>query len=356
LYPEAGADAVLWGEVLGIDMDGAESLDHLPADVRQARFFNLVRQCFQNAARLKPLFIALEDIHWADQVSLDLIDALADYLQDSPIFIVVTYRPAGEPDLDLLNRPICIPVSLVDLSPAKAREMTLSLLAVTELPLSVERHLGLRDRDGLSSPVNPLFLEEALRVMLENKDQAADWLERDNRDEEERTELLVDLLGLKAGDVAADIGAGSGYFTRRLSKRVGPAGRVLAVDIQPEMLMILTNKLASEGLTNVQPILGTLTDPRLPAAGIDLVLLVDVYHEFSDPYEMMEGICRGLKPGGRVAFVEYRGEDPDVPIKPLHKMTEAQVKKEMSAQPLAFVETIAKLPRQHLMIFRKKGP
>jgi ubiquinone/menaquinone biosynthesis C-methylase UbiE len=186
--------------------------------------------------------------------------------------------------------------------------------------------------------------------------QAADWLERDNRDEEERTELLVDLLGLKAGDVAADIGAGSGYFTRRLSKRVGPAGRVLAVDIQPEMLMILTNKLASEGLTNVQPILGTLTDPRLPAAGIDLVLLVDVYHEFSDPYEMMEGICRGLKPGGRVAFVEYRGEDPDVPIKPLHKMTEAQVKKEMSAQPLAFVETIAKLPRQHLMIFRKKGP
>ena len=110
-----------------------------------------------------------------------------------------------------------------------------------------------------------------------------------------------------------------------------------------------------EQLENIEPILGDVDDPNLPAGEVDLLLMVDVYHEFSHPYEMMQAICRGLKPGGRVAFVEYRAEDPDVPIKPLHKMSEAQVKKEMAVQPLEFVENMTELPWQHVIVFRKKG-
>jgi len=152
----------------------------------------------------------------------------------------------------------------------------------------------------------------------------------------------------------ADIGAGTGYFSRRLSKQVGDKGKILAVDIQQEMLDLLTNKMAELKITNVEPILGTITDPKLPPSAVDVVLMVDVYHEFSDPYEMMEGICKSLKPGGRVIFVEFRGEDPSVPIKPLHKMTEAQVRKEMGVHPLEWVETIKVLPRQHIIIFKRK--
>jgi ubiquinone/menaquinone biosynthesis C-methylase UbiE len=187
--------------------------------------------------------------------------------------------------------------------------------------------------------------------------QAADWLERPERDEEEHTEKLVANLKIKPGDVLADIGAGTGYFTRRLAAKTGPTGRVLAVDIQPEMLDLLTNQMARAGLRNVKPILGTITDPKLPAASVDLALMVDVYHEFDHPFEMMQAITHALKPGGRVVFVEFRGEDPNVPIKPLHKMTEAQVKKEMSVLALEWVETQNVLPRQHILVFRKTvGP
>jgi len=185
--------------------------------------------------------------------------------------------------------------------------------------------------------------------------QAADWLERPTRDEEEKTERLVDALGVKPGEVVADIGAGTGYFSRRLSKKVGTEGTILAVDIQPEMLDLLTNQMAALHITNVRPVLGTITDPKLPPASVDLVLMVDVYHEFSHPFEMMDAIAKSLKPSGRVAFVEFRGEDPEVPIKPLHKMTEAQVRKEMSVQPLQWVETIEVLPRQHIIIFKRRN-
>jgi ubiquinone/menaquinone biosynthesis C-methylase UbiE len=183
--------------------------------------------------------------------------------------------------------------------------------------------------------------------------QAADWLERPERDEEEHTEKLVDQLKARPGDVIADIGAGTGYFSRRLAKKVAPNGFVFAVDIQREMLDLLTNSMTSAGITNVRPVLGTITDPKLPPNSVDLALMVDVYHEFDHPFEMMQAITRSLKPGGRVAFVEFRGEDPAVPIKPLHKMTEAQVKKEMSVLPLEWVETIGALPRQHIIVFRK---
>jgi len=185
--------------------------------------------------------------------------------------------------------------------------------------------------------------------------QAADWLERPERDEEEHTEKLVEQLKARPGDVVADIGAGTGYFSRRLAKKLVPGGFVFAVEIQREMLDLLTNSMATAGITNVRPVLGTITDPKLPPNSVDLALMVDVYHEFDHPFEMMQAITQALKPGGRVAFVEFRGEDPAVPIKLLHKMTEAQVKKEMSVLPLKWVETIGVLPRQHIIIFRKSS-
>ncbi len=185
--------------------------------------------------------------------------------------------------------------------------------------------------------------------------EAAPWLERAEREQEEHSNQLVKELQLRPGQVVADIGAGTGYFSRRLALKVGPTGKVFAEDIQPEMLVLLTNRMARLGITNVTPILGTTIDPKLPAASVDLVLMVDVYHEFDWPFEMMEAICRSLKPGGRVAFVEFRGEDPTVPIKRLHKMTEAQVRKEMAALPLRWVETNRKLPWQHIIIFSKQS-
>ena len=204
------------------------------------------------------------------------------------------------------------------------------------------------DRDGIGK----FYMGREIAHVMGH--QAADWLERPERDEEEHTTALIEKLAVKPGDVVADLGCGTGYFSRRLAKKVGAEGSVLAVDIQPEMLDLLTNKMADLSITNVKPILGAITDPKLPPSSVDLVLMVDVYHEFDHPWEMMDGICRALKPGGRVAFVEFRGEDPAVPIKPLHKMTQAQVKKEMKSQPLEWVETIGVLPRQHIIVFQKR--
>lgn len=184
--------------------------------------------------------------------------------------------------------------------------------------------------------------------------QAADWLERPEREQEERSDLLVAALKLKPGDTVADIGCGSGYYTRRLALAVGTNGVVLAVDIQPEMLDLLTNKLAAEEIFNVKPVLGTATDPQLPRESVALILLVDVYHELDHPSEMVEAMVRALKPGGRIVFVEFRAEDPKVRIKRVHKMTEAQVRKEMSVHPLEWVETISVLPQQHVIVFRRR--
>ena len=180
----------------------------------------------------------------------------------------------------------------------------------------------------------------------------AGWLERPEREREEAPAKLVELLKLRPADTVADLGAGTGYFSFRMARQV-PQGKVYAVDIQPEMLTLLRDGAAERDITNVEPVLGKVDDPNLPADSTDLALMVDAYHEFDFPREMMLGIVRGLKPGGRVALVEYRGEDPSVPIKPLHKMAEAQAVKEMTAVGLEHVETIESLPTQHLMLFRK---
>jgi ubiquinone/menaquinone biosynthesis C-methylase UbiE len=185
--------------------------------------------------------------------------------------------------------------------------------------------------------------------------QAADWLERPEREEEEKPGIVLDAIKLKPGDAVADIGSGTGYFSWRIAQRIGDKGTVYGVEIQQEMLDLMAARMAERKIANVKGILGTVTDPKLPAAGIDLVIMVDVYHEFDHPFEMMVNICKALKPGGRVVFVEYRGEDPTVPIKALHKMTVPQVRKEMVPQPLEWVETIETLPRQHIIIFKKKG-
>jgi SAM-dependent methyltransferase len=185
--------------------------------------------------------------------------------------------------------------------------------------------------------------------------QAADWLERPEREAEEQPDLLLKALKLKPSDVVADIGAGTGYYSWRMAKEVGEKGLVYAVDIQQEMLDLLAKKMTERNIRNVKGVLGTITDPKLPVRSVDLALMVDVYHEFDHPFEMMQAICQALKPGGRVAFVEFRAEDPKVPIKEVHKMSEAQVRKEMAAQPLEWVETIATLPWQHVIVFKRKG-
>lgn len=181
----------------------------------------------------------------------------------------------------------------------------------------------------------------------------AGWLERPGRETEEGTDLLIEAMDLQAGDVVADIGAGTGYFTFKISPRV-PQGKVLAVDIQPEMLEIIQDKIQEEKVSNVKTVQGTAQNPKLPEDSVDWVLLVDAYHEFSYPKEMMENIVRSLNPYGKVALVEYRAEDTSIMIKPRHKMTEAQAVKEMEAVGLTLQENKDILPQQHLMIFTKK--
>lgn len=182
--------------------------------------------------------------------------------------------------------------------------------------------------------------------------RGAAWLEREDRERTERPDEVVDALGLEPDDVVADLGAGTGYFTLRLAPRV-PDGRVLAVDIQPEMLDIVRRRAAEEGVPNVETVLGTESDPHLPTGGVDLTLLVDSYHEFGHPREVMQAVHRATRPGGRVVLIEYRAEDPAVAIKPLHKMTEAQVRRELEAVGFRLVENRDFLPEQHFLVFER---
>ncbi len=230
-----------------------------------------------------------------------------------------------------------------------------ALLTACLQPAAADRAAGeaayeqrVPSRDGIGK----LYMgREISRVMGH---QGIGWLERPDREAEERTDLVVEAMELAPDAVVADIGAGSGYFSFRIAGAV-PEGRVLAVDIQPEMLEVIDRRRRDRGVANVESVLGTESDPRLPAGTVDAALLVDAYHEFSHPREMMAAISAALRPGGRVFLVEYRAEDPSVPIKPLHKMTERQARRELEAAGLRFVENRRLLPQQHFLVFEKPG-
>jgi len=184
--------------------------------------------------------------------------------------------------------------------------------------------------------------------------EGADWLDRSEREQEEETDRAVDVLKLQKGAAVADIGAGSGYMTEKLSKKVGPAGKVYATDIQQGMIDLIAKRVAKRKLTNVTPVLSTQDDPRLPLESIDLAIMVDVYHELSQPQLMLRHINAALKPGGRLVLVEYRKEDPSIPIRPEHKMSVAEAKLEVEAEGFKLTTTNEDLPRQHILIFTRQ--
>ena len=180
------------------------------------------------------------------------------------------------------------------------------------------------------------------------------WLDRPEREEEEQPDKALEAIGIRRGMAVADVGAGSGFMSFKMAKLVGPSGKVYANDIQPEMLEILSTRARQNKITNVETVLGTDRDPKLPASAIDLILLVDVYHEFSHPQEMLDRMRESLKPGGRLVLLEYRKEDPAVPIRPEHKMSVAEVRAELEPEGFQFDQTIEVLPRQHILIFRPR--
>jgi ubiquinone/menaquinone biosynthesis C-methylase UbiE len=183
--------------------------------------------------------------------------------------------------------------------------------------------------------------------------QGAEWLFRETRVEEEQPEAMLDALKIPAGATVADVGAGAGYHSIRLAKRVGPKGKVLASDLQPEMLEMLEANARTAGVANIKPIRATQADTKLPSAAVDLILMVDVYHECSDPETILGGLYRALKPNGRLVLVEFRGEVPEIPILPEHKMTLKQVRREVEPQGFVFKESLEFLPWQHVIIFEK---
>jgi SAM-dependent methyltransferase len=199
-------------------------------------------------------------------------------------------------------------------------------------------------------PVHPLTGRPIAGIATD-----AEWMDRGPREQEEQPERALDLIGISPGTVVADVGAGSGYMTLRLASRVGPSGKVYANDLQPALLQVVTNKTRAAGLLNVETVLGTEDDARLPERTIDLALLVDVYHEFSRPEEMLQSLNRALKPDGRLVLVEYRKEDPAIPIAVTHRMSVADTRTEVEAEGFRFEQTIEALPRQHIIIFREAG-
>jgi len=209
-----------------------------------------------------------------------------------------------------------------------------------------------RYREGRGSPDGIGKFYQGREIAAIMGFEGTPWLERPSRATEERPDLLVEELHLQPGMMVADIGAGSGYLSRRMAPLVG-AGRVFAVDVQPQMVALLTELSQKPEYKNLVPVQGGADDVQLPPASIDLAVMVDVYHELAYPYEVMRSLIRALKPGGRVVLVEYRGEDPAVPIKPLHKMSEAEIRREMSVLPLVWERTSERLPMQHIVVFRR---
>jgi SAM-dependent methyltransferase len=181
----------------------------------------------------------------------------------------------------------------------------------------------------------------------------ADWLDRSERESEENPEGALDAIGIKPGMVVADIGAGTGYISLKMARRVGPSGKVYAEDVQPEMLRRLRQNATAANLTNIETVLGGEADPKLPPSSLDLIILVDVYHEFSQPQRMLRAMRQSLKPDGRLVLLEYRKEDPSIPIRPEHKMSVQEVKLELEAEGFHLDKVLETLPRQHILILTK---
>jgi FkbM family methyltransferase len=226
-----------------------------------------------------------------------------------------------------------------------------AVLTVASFPLSAAEHPGYDFDPGQSrGGIGKFYMGREISGVMGH--QGAGWLEREQRTHEEMPDEVVANMSLQPDEVVADVGAGTGYFSFRIAQML-PQGKVLATDIQPEMLAIMEQRKQETGINNVETLLGTIEDPGLPANSVDAVLLVDAYHEFSHPFEMMQGIVNALKPGGRLFLVEYRAEDDTVPIRPLHKMSEQQVVMEMSVFGLQWDDNLDFLPWQHMFIFSK---
>ena len=224
--------------------------------------------------------------------------------------------------------------------------------AATAAVLALAGVLGLAAHQVTTAPdVHPISGRRFAAVMGY---QGADWLDRAERVTEEEPDLALDAIRLTPRSVVADVGAGSGYMTVKMAKRVGAGGKVYANDIQPEMLARLRQRLLREKITNVETVLGEANDPKLPPAALDLILMVDVYHEFSEPQVMLRRMREALKPDGRLVLLEYRKEDPSIPIRPEHKMSVAEAKLEVEAEGYTLSKVDEVLPRQHILIFTRR--
>lgn len=254
-----------------------------------------------------------------------------------------------------MSRLLCCLLLLVSINFVTADEPAAEKSAPKSAPPGASQRYEVRrvhDPDGIGKFYMGREIAQVMGFL------GATWLERTEREEEERLTLLIRSLKLQPGQVVADIGAGSGVISIQMAERVLPGGKVMAVDVQQEMLDRLKLWCEKYGVENVEPVRGSERKTNLRPESIDLAIMVDVYHEFEYPWEMLSDISRSLRPGGRLVFVEYRKEDPAVPIKEVHKMTQAQVRKE-AEQPefgLTWLETIHILPRQHVIVFQKTGP
>lgn len=235
-------------------------------------------------------------------------------------------------------------------TPIFARLLAATLM-LSALAAQAAEHPGYDfDPDRSRGGIGKFYMEREISGVMGH--QGAGWLEREQRTHEEMPDEVVANMGLEPDDVVADIGAGTGYFAFRMAQLV-PKGKVLATDIQPEMLAIMEQRKQEIGISNVETLLGQIDNPGLPANSVDKVLLVDAYHEFSHPFEMMQGIYDALKPGGKLFLIEYRAEDDSVPIRPLHKMSVEQVVREMSVFGMVWDDTLDFLPWQHMFVFSK---
>jgi precorrin-6B methylase 2 len=251
----------------------------------------------------------------------------------------------------------CIACALVMLvvaaGPTSGQTQSLALVtaqsqAATANPVPVYETRSVHDPDGTGK----FYMDREIAHVM--GPGGIPWLDRAGRDEEERPDVVVAALNLSGGETVVDLGAGSGYFTFQIAPKVGPHGKMVAVEIQDEMIEALRRRAKEQKAANVEIVKGTESDPHLPQNSVDVVLMVDVYHELSYPFEVMTAVRKALKPDGRVVFVEYRKEDPKVSIKALHKMSVEQLEKEMKAVGLVRIQTVETLPLQHIVIFGKR--